>query len=124
MQIYVEGARQFGIAQAEKYFAELEQTFELLADNPMIARERLEIVPPTRMHPHGSHLIVYAQEDSGGITIIRIRHGREDWERDLRQGLPPTQCWLTTLIVSCYPLAGHRNTHPNLALFGVADSGI
>lgn len=83
VHIYVEGARLFGTAQAEKYYAELERTFELLADNPMIARERTEVSPPVRMHPHGSHVVVYVLEDDSRIRIIRIRHGREDWEHGL-----------------------------------------
>jgi len=80
IHIYVDGARLFGVAQAEKYFSALEKTFQLLAENPFIARQRAELDPPVRMHPHRPHLIVYALDESGDITILRIRHDREDWE--------------------------------------------
>ena len=79
IRIYVDGARLFGEAQAERYHQELESVFELLAANPRMARERHEIAPPVRVHPFKAHLVVYVIEDSGGILIVRVRHGHEDW---------------------------------------------
>jgi toxin ParE1/3/4 len=78
-RIYVEGAHLFGRAQAETYHRELKSLFELLAANPRIARPRMEISPPVRVHPYKAHLVVYLIEDHGGIFIIRVRHGHEDW---------------------------------------------
>ncbi|MGO4436813.1 type II toxin-antitoxin system RelE/ParE family toxin [Rhizobium sp. RAF56] len=78
--IYREGRRIFGKEQADRYHAYLQSVFELLSDNPKLARERGEIEPPVRMHPCGSHLIVYNQHDEGGVLIIRIRHHRENWQ--------------------------------------------
>jgi toxin ParE1/3/4 len=78
-QIYLEGMRLFGAEQAALYHARLRQTFEILSANPLIARERLEINPPVRIHPCGSHVVVYVTEDQGSILIVRVRHGREDW---------------------------------------------
>lgn len=80
--IYVEGVYEFGVAQAEKYHAELERIFELLSDSPMLARERKEITPPVRVHPHRSHLIIYSIDKNNDILIVRVRHGREDWRRN------------------------------------------
>lgn len=77
--IYVEGARLFGPAQAERYHAELQQTFEILAENPALARERAELSPPVRIHPCGSHIIIYRVEYDGGVLIVRARHGLEHW---------------------------------------------
>lgn len=68
----------FGLAQAERYHARLQHTFELLADNPEMARERPELSPPARLHPCGSHIII-SVVDSDGVLIVRVRHGREDW---------------------------------------------
>lgn len=80
IQLYLRGARDFGVAQAERYYAGLEAIFSFLADYPLAARERLEIHPPVRVHPYKSHLIVYLAEEDGGVLILRIRHGHEDWE--------------------------------------------
>jgi toxin ParE1/3/4 len=77
--IYAEGLRLFGSAQAERYHARLARVFDLLADNPELARERTELSPPVRIHPCGSHLVVYVIEADGGILIVRVRHRREDW---------------------------------------------
>lgn len=68
----------FGLAQAERYHARLQRTFELLADNPEMARERPELSPPARIHPCGSHIVIYVVHDDG-VLIVRVRHGREDW---------------------------------------------
>ncbi|PCH81181.1 MAG: plasmid stabilization protein ParE [Hyphomicrobiales bacterium] len=76
---YVEGVRDFGVVQAEKYHAELERVFQLLSDSPKLARERKEITPPVRIYPHGSHMIVYSLDEEDNVLIIRVRHGREDW---------------------------------------------
>jgi toxin ParE1/3/4 len=51
----------------------------LLADSPNLARERTELSPPARIHPAGSHVVVYTIENDGSILIARVRHGREDW---------------------------------------------
>lgn len=77
---FLEGVRLFGSDQAESYHRELEQIFELLAKNPAMARERMEINPPVRVHPHKAHLIVYLSDDAGDILIVRIRHAHENWQ--------------------------------------------
>ncbi len=85
VNIYVQGAHSFGIDQAESYHHELVRTFEILAGNPFMARERLELSPAgIRVHPHGSHIIIYRIEENRRILIIRIRHAREDWINDPR----------------------------------------
>ena len=47
-----------------------------------MARERTEFAPPARLHPYRSYLIVYLLDDEG-VLIVRIMHGRQDWERHL-----------------------------------------
>lgn len=69
----------FGIDQAIAYRDGLIRTFEFLAENPRAARLRDELRPPLRVHRFQSHLILYDVQSNGGIFIIRIRHGREDW---------------------------------------------
>lgn len=83
LHIYAEGLNHFGQQLAEAYYFQLEKTFELLSNNPKLARERLELTPPVRVHPFQSHLIIYQIESDDNILIIRIRHKREDWETPL-----------------------------------------
>jgi len=69
--IFIEGMTRFGLAQAERYHARLRRTFELLADNPEMARERLELSPPARVDPCGSHIIIYVVGKDGGMLVAR-----------------------------------------------------
>jgi toxin ParE1/3/4 len=82
IRIYRDGARLFVPRQAETYHRELAAVFDLLGRHPRIARERHELRPPVRAHPHKAHLILYLIEDDGGVLIVRLRHGHEDWERE------------------------------------------
>jgi toxin ParE1/3/4 len=77
--IFVQGMTRFGLAQADRYHARLRHAFELLAENPGMARERAELTPPARVHPCGVHIILYLVEAGGMVLIVRVRHGREDW---------------------------------------------
>ena len=82
LRIFLEGARLFGISQAELYHLELEGLFELISANPLVARERSEISPPIRIHPHKAHIVVYLVDQNKDVLIVRVRHGHEDWEND------------------------------------------
>lgn len=79
--IFLDGARQFGLQQAEQYHDLLEKTFQFLAENPLAARERPELTPPVRIYPIESHIVLYAVDARGDIFIIRVRHGHEDWTK-------------------------------------------
>ncbi len=79
INIYVHGATAYGVGQAEAYLGELTASISLLADNPYLARERPEFDPPVRIHPHEPHLIVYRIFE-GVVLIVRVLHGRQDWE--------------------------------------------
>lgn len=59
IDIYARGAADFGADRAERYHQGLLAAFDLLAENPHMARERTEFSPPVRLHPHEAHLIVY-----------------------------------------------------------------
>lgn len=82
---FVEGVTAFGVDQAERYQDELEHAFELIADNPQLARERFEISPPVRVHPCGSHLIIYIL-DADGVLIVGVRHHKENWTHNPYSG--------------------------------------
>ncbi|MCY0095025.1 type II toxin-antitoxin system RelE/ParE family toxin [Hoeflea ulvae] len=77
--IYRYGRQQFGQNKADLYHRNLKNIFELLAANPGLARECRETDPPVRVHPFGSHMIILVEIADGSITIIRVRHQREDW---------------------------------------------
>ena len=81
INLYLEGVRQFGIQQADRYHRQLEEAFHFLSDNPEAARQRFELTPPARIHPHHSHLIIYTIDEKGDIFIIRIRHSHEEWSK-------------------------------------------
>jgi len=76
-----QGIRLFGLVQARQYHDELFAIFDMIAANPRMARERPELSPPMRIHPFKAHLVVYRIEKDGGILIVRVRHGHEDWAR-------------------------------------------
>lgn len=82
IDIYLRGVAEFGIDQAERYHQGMVSVFELLAENPRLARERPEFDPPVRLHPYQAHMIAYITRDDG-ILIIRILHRRQAWERFL-----------------------------------------
>ena len=80
VELYIEGVLLFGMAQADAYLSSLEDCFVFLADHPRAARERVEISPPVRCHPHRRHLVVYTLGSEDRVLILRVRHGREDWD--------------------------------------------
>ena len=82
IDIYLRGCREFGQPHAERYHAGLAETLDLIGDNPRAARERSEFDPPVRLHPYRSHLIIYLLDD-GGVLIVRVLHGRQEWEKHL-----------------------------------------
>ncbi len=71
------------VAQAERYFADLRECFDLLSEQPMVARERPELNPPVRVHCHKAHVIAYLVKQDG-ILIVRVLEGRQDWAEYLR----------------------------------------
>lgn len=71
----------FGPLQADAYHDRIFEAFDTIAATPGIARERLEVVPPVRVHPVKAHLIVYVV-DGSHVNIVRIRHRAEDWMSD------------------------------------------
>jgi toxin ParE1/3/4 len=79
IEIYVASAQMFGLAQAECYQDAVEAALDLIAQFPQIGRERTELRPPVRIHPCKSHIIMYLLDEHGPL-IVRIRHGREDWQ--------------------------------------------
>lgn len=76
--IWLYGAEAWSPDQADSEIDTLLSVFETIAAAPMLARERSEFAPPVRLHPHGSHLIVYVLSGEA-VVIVRILGGRQDW---------------------------------------------
>ena len=76
-----ESIRQFGVKQAQSYAHGLAQAFALIARFPLASPERDYMRRPVRVCTYGSHVIIYRVEDNV-VLILRIRHGREDWQED------------------------------------------
>lgn len=83
--IWTHGAAVWGESQAEHYADGLFALFDLLAEYPEMAREREEFTPPVRIHPSGSHLVIY-RRDGQGIEIIRILHAHRVLMAYLNEG--------------------------------------
>ena len=81
IHIHREGVRLFGPTQADHYLSSLEAEFNLIAEFPQMHRARPELVRNARAVRHQSHVIIYSISDDM-IEILRIRHGREDWQED------------------------------------------
>jgi toxin ParE1/3/4 len=77
-------AKKWGVKQAIKYTNELEKVFLILADNPLMCRERFEFEPPVRIHHHGSHLIIYLMREDEHIIIARVLHENMDIDAQLQ----------------------------------------
>ena len=82
IQSYLYGCAHFGMAQADRYEADLRKAFDILADNPRLAAERPEYRPPVRIHHHAKHYIIYRIEDDG-IRVIRLLRDESDLTRHL-----------------------------------------
>lgn len=80
IKLYLDGLETFGFQQTERYQAGLLHCLENLASQPLMARERPEFRPPVRVHFYQAHVVVYSIQKHG-ILIIRVVHGKQDWER-------------------------------------------
>ena len=70
----------WGSSQAARYFNELEECCQTLADNPALGRLCEEVRSGLRRHEHGKHVVFYRREPAG-ILISRILHQRMMPER-------------------------------------------
>jgi toxin ParE1/3/4 len=73
LEIWLYTFNEWGEQQADTYLEDLSDAMALLAEQPLICRERLEFNPPVRIHHHAHHLLVYLILDDG-INIIRVLH--------------------------------------------------
>lgn len=72
----------WGIEQANTYIDDVTNRFQLLAENPLICRERNEYSTAVRIYQHAHHLIVYVFTDTE-LHVIRILHESMDVDAQL-----------------------------------------
>jgi toxin ParE1/3/4 len=82
LDIFLQGIDLFGTGQAAEYAKRLQSSFEMLAEHPDSGREREDVAPGVRTWPMEAHVIVYRRDPDGGVRILRVRHGRENWIRN------------------------------------------
>lgn len=72
----------WGPTQAESYIREIQGAIQRVALNPLIGRACDEVRPGYRKVAVGSHVLFYRITDDI-IIVIRILHGRMDFDRNL-----------------------------------------
>ena len=69
------------VERADLFLTQLDEKFNLLAENPMLGRERKELsFSGLRSFPVRHYVIFYTPIPEG-IEIIRILHGKQDIEK-------------------------------------------
>lgn len=84
-QIWTYSNETWSAKQADTYVQTLFRATERIALDPFAYPLRTLIDPPVRLQRVRSHLLIYAVE-ADHILIIRVMHGRQDWERALSKG--------------------------------------
>lgn len=73
--IYLNTAKKYGIIQADKYDSGLQQSLQLIADNPDMGRQCEYIRKGYHRHEYGRHIIFYRKRKND-IFVIRILYDR------------------------------------------------
>ncbi len=74
---------EFGVHQAETYYASLTHCLELLGGNPEMGSAAEDIRPGYRRFPYESHIIFYTIRPED-ILVVRILHQRMDVIRNIQ----------------------------------------
>jgi toxin ParE1/3/4 len=75
-------AERWGAEQANEYLRILQRAIEVVADEPRRGRSCDEVRKGYRKYSAGSHMLIYRKIETG-IDIVRVLHGRMDFERHL-----------------------------------------
>jgi len=75
-------ASRWGLGQAETYTRQLWQDMNAVAAQPTIGRPCPEVRDGYYKYRSGSHVLFFRLSE-GGIDVIRILHGRMDFEQHL-----------------------------------------
>jgi toxin ParE1/3/4 len=63
---------------ADRLLDRIEESAQLLAENPELGPARPDVAPELRYHPVGSYLLLY-RIIRNGIELVRVVHGARDW---------------------------------------------
>ena len=81
-EMYEFGIYKFGLTQAQKYFYDMHETFEVLAENMNLGRDASECIEDLKRFSYKANTIFYLQTASG-IFILRVLSHHMDYERNL-----------------------------------------
>lgn len=82
VEIYTYTFQQFGVAQADAYFTDLEDCLGRIADHPAMGQDVSHIRSGYRRVIHASHAIYYRLKGVD-IYVVRILHAARDARRHL-----------------------------------------
>jgi toxin ParE1/3/4 len=81
-QVWSYSVKNWGDERAELYLRELQKALEMLAAHPRLGRACDDIRPGYFKMPVGSHVVFY-KLGQARIDVVRILHGRMDFDRHL-----------------------------------------
>ena len=81
--MYEFGICKFGLIQAQKYFFEMHETFELLGENVNLGRDASDYITDLLRFSFKSHTIFYFKSAIGKF-IVRVLSHRMDYEQNLQ----------------------------------------
>lgn len=73
----------WGKEQRNKYLAQLDACFQQVAADPLKGKDCDDIRKGYRKMNAGSHVVFYWQKSPAEIEIVRVLHGRMDFETKL-----------------------------------------
>lgn len=81
-EMYQFGILKFGLLQAQKYFLEMHDVFQVLHENADLGRDASEYIEDLKRFAFKAHTLFYLQTTSG-IFILRVLSQRMDYEQNL-----------------------------------------
>ncbi|MCQ0987110.1 type II toxin-antitoxin system RelE/ParE family toxin [Jiella marina] len=74
--VYVHSFLRFGLAQADRYTASIDERCRAVASGKMPSRDASKYRKGLRSHRTGSHIVFHMDDGAGGLDVIRILHSR------------------------------------------------
>ncbi len=74
---------QWGLNKAESYLSDLDASFDRLAQDVLLGRNRSEIRAGLLAYPCNSHMIFFRRDDADNVEVLRILHQSMAFDRHL-----------------------------------------
>ena len=84
--IFLDGLTRFGLKQAEKFIDQIDESFSMLAENPRLGRNHDYVQSGLFVYFRPYPCKIAYQFDGNTLFILRIFHGKQDYERLLSEG--------------------------------------